>query len=501
MGIVDSTGDAPGEAVPRRVAKGAPPSWRAVAAGVVVAAVLAGGAFVALRPETRSAEEAVAAARAAVAGAGSFRYTQVIERNGDRAVDEGEWLEGRWHVVAHEDGRTTEVVVDIDGTTYLRQVNGNRDEIGAGVDWDAVPLPPLVDVVDALAATAATAEDMRPAGPSGGRDPAGESLTDVLGDAGSLEEAGILERTGRVADPIDAEAIEHRTAVSAALMLLLRSDDADSTVRAPGPLGSGLGPGVDPAALFATLADRGEPEWDGDATVVADVRAPADVQDAFAQAVPEVRVEVELGPDDFPTAVRLHASTGSRATEIELTFTDWDDPLLVAIPSGEGVDHTPWIEEEDLLTTEVVAVVPQGALEDPRLRVQAASAFSRARGAADCDLLDIRTLSPPPQDPRPASDDGLYQLYEVPAACARQRNPAPFEPGGPGGWPARADLTSVELLVGDTVVEVVTHHDATELETLAASLLPISVEALAGATADAPPAGWTPADLIDNRAP
>jgi hypothetical protein len=368
-----------------------------------------------------------------------------------------------------------ETVVAADGTTYERWSEGEDTTITPDQQWDRYEVPEAVE---------------------GAPDDVVEMITELA----AMEAAPSFGGEG--ADDVD-QAYADEMAVHLAVLLYLGggglSGGAGIGSFGPGIGGDG-GPGGDPTAFLDAIEEHGEPTMDGDA-VVATLRSPDEVDEAFGRPLPDGELSLTFDGDDRPDRLVLRVAAERSSSELELSFTDWDSGLTVAVPGEEEIDPTPWVEEELIRALDLAPVAP-GAVPAgwaPTATVIPASDWYDA--PEDCEVLDLSYDEPLPADAfdEPPDEEGLFDtetgyvwLYQTSLDCALAVDDAPFEPGGPAGLPHRSsDAAGAEqLLVGETVVEVETSLVGAERDALVASLAPIDIEALVAAVAAEPP-DWT----------
>ena len=461
------------------------------ALAVLVVGGIGAATVVLLRTGERDADEALAAARAAVEDADSFRFTArststLVEGDSDnstetttRTTEEGEWAAGAWHVTSADDYSASETIVDADGVTYDRWADGEDAAIGPDDQWDRYEMP------DELAGTMP------------------DDLVEAVEQYAEMSDVS-SSFAGESDEFMDA-AYADESAVGLAVSLYLGGGGfGDGAVPGGGlfpfatGFGAGFGDGSDPTGFLAAIDTYGEPQLDDPQTITATLRAPAELSEALARPIPDGEVTLTLGPDDQPVRVHLRVAAERAANELELTFEDWNGGLTVAIPTGDEVDPTPWVEEEEIRAVRVTPVAPTAvpAGWTPMVTVMAMDEY-RGEGGADCDVLDLSYDEPLPADAleEPEAmfeyESGYVWLYQSTLDCALAADDTPFEPGGPAGLPHRSpDHASTEVLVGDTAVEVDSSLPPDELAALLASLAPVDVEALVTAAAVEPPE-WT----------
>ena len=401
--------------------------------------------------------ETLAAAQAAVEGSTSFRFTMSGEtamRLGDdengtdtttRFTGTGAWADERWQM--RSGGGFAEMEIVVDGTTTYERFTepGGALEDELWQSWDTE----LLSRDEALSELASLSEDDE------------DDEADIFGDAGFRD----------------------TMAIALAGATYLGSTDGLGAAVA-GPLGAGTstidsGFMLDPSGFVEAVQRLGEPTLvgtDGGVTTLAiTLEAPADLVEAFGGPLPAGEVELDVGADDLPTALRLDVAAGESSSSIEIEISAWNEPVEITIPSGDEVDATPGFDEESLRDLEeLVPVAPTDVPDGWTFTVfgPEETADMEVTGG-DCEAIEL--------DWDAMTDEGDYfWVVERPLDCALAADPRPFEPGGPGGLPSRsgAEFGEVEVQVGDTAVEVDSTLDAAERDAIIASLAATDVETL-----------------------
>jgi hypothetical protein len=62
--------------------------------------------------------------------------------------------------------------------------------------------------------------------------------------------------------------------------------------------------------------------------------APDDVAAAFGRPIPDGEMEIDVGADDLPVALRLRVTGTSDAFEVEVRFSDWGAPVDIDVPAA-----------------------------------------------------------------------------------------------------------------------------------------------------------------------
>ena len=427
---------------------------------VVLGLLLVGGlvpaVLVVRSTDDADPDEALAAARDAVADATSFR---VVIRSTDVMVEgdaesgsettsrtrsDAEWSDGVWHTRGEDQYYAYESITEADGTTYSRDSTESEEtEIPPDAQWERWEGFGDLERSDLV-------EEMTAFGPGGE----------------------------------DDDGFAEQMAVGYAAMLYLAGEGAALD---PTGMGPGFGPGLggEPTAFLDAIAEMGEPTFEDSDTLTATLHAGDDLNEAFGQPLPDGRIDVDLGTDDLPTAVRLFVESGENSSAMELTFSDWNTPIDIPIPGDDEIDATPWVDEAAVEALPFAPVLPSSAPDGWEVTFAEVMAGTEYYGDEeypdDCQLLEVDYDQPVAVD----ADEEAYEeadyvwLYQSTLACALAADPTPFAPGGPGGLPSRdGAFGSVQVLVGDTAVDVDATLQGAELDTVLASLAPVDVQAV-----------------------
>jgi hypothetical protein len=255
------------------------------------------------------AERVLEAAQAAMTRASSFRfrfqgvdttmaYWDGVER---RFTGEGAWTNDRWRLVTRDQHDASETILDGD-TMYARW-----PDPGEGLaqepwehweSWEYDPLP-QDDVLAEMSAMLAEAEAED-----------GE-LDDGFVDQLAVALAAGLYLNGTV-DRVDWADLEVEI-----------SDFPD-----------------DPTSFLGVIERGGTTRLLGQAngltTLAITVRASEDVAAAFGRPIPDGELEVDVGADGLPVALRLRVAGTSDSFDLEVHFSDWGSPLDIEIPTARA---------------------------------------------------------------------------------------------------------------------------------------------------------------------
>lgn len=434
--------------------------WTAVGAVTIL-----GGASLlgACGNSPRSADDALAAAQAYVADATAFRFEANIEttvvtdasdfRNDelrakssperdsaggpgttttDRSVTKGAWTPDAWETTTDDSfGRSESKVVG--ATAYTRRDMGGE---GQWVSYEFEE-PSRQEMLDEL-------ESMR------------EGMQDEDFPGGEYETA--TEYPGAA------------TGLAASLYLSgegLGSDDLFG----------------DPTGFLGAIGDMSNPEIasrDGEAiTVSATLSAPSDVEDAWGAPLPGGTMTLTVGRDGAPSRLTLTVGEDDDSIEVDLRFSEWNEPQEIVRPDSDEIDQTPWLDEEAVAAVPGVSLVT-GDVPDG-WELDYVNAVSGDESAEGCDQVEIY-WSPMISDDEDAEiSDDYVDLYLLPQACAMEGDPTPFAVGPYAPLPSREGPYVVEVLVGNTVVQIDTTLTGEELSAFITSLRPIDLETLSAA--------------------
>jgi hypothetical protein len=471
--------DAPDAAAPADLTGPVPPvpaasprrSRRPVVAGLaaVVLVVAAVGAVVVSgsdEPDEPDADEALARAQEAIAAAGSFRMSSDSE---DRSVS------------GEVDGPGTGMVLRI--RADLEVAGDDWRLVADGGDWaeEAVSVGGSIHTRFADEASGLDAEPWVVLPPEGSTEaPAlegDEMVREFLAISG-LD----LDGDGEVdSDVGGAESVEALAVPTLAGYYVLGLG---------GPVGAGTEGGSPAvplpdafAATFGAFEDAEVvEETSAGLTVSATRSAPDELAGALDIPLPDGRFEIDLDHDGLPTALRLTLDGEATSHDEDVTFSDWGTEIAIAVPDGD-VDETPWIDEQAVaaiggtVTPLAPTAVPDG-LELVELYPMAAEEATEM-GGEPCDQLNL-VYEPPLVDPAALDEwyaTGDYlDVYLLPVDCALDYDDAPFAPGEFGAAPSRQVGGLVEVLVGETVVQIDTTYRA-ELPGIVASIQPFDLAA------------------------
>jgi hypothetical protein len=435
---------------------------------LAVVALGVGGAVVLTSGDSKpDPDETLTAAQEATADATSFRFTLDVEDvssvgNEDAGstttthyTGEGEWADDRWHQLFRggdfSEGASETVV---DGSKeydrWADDTDALQDELWQ--EWDY--------------------EQM--------------SQTDMLDELKAMSDAG---------DDLDMDGFDDMMAVGLATELFMGGQSLPGGGYASGDTFTGStgfvgGPGFasDPTGFLDAIDQISEPtleaEQDGVTTLAATVTAPDEFVDAFGSPIPDGKVELDVGADDLPTALRFSATQADSSLSIEVRFTDWNGSIDIAVPSEDEIDATPWLDEESLRAATIPLVWLSAPPDGWELTVYSpdedyGTTFGDSEG--ECENVELDWDEPYPEDVDPENvdyeDTSYIWITLTSVECSLSEDPTPFAPGGPAGLPSRTDdYGMVQVQVGDTAVLIDTTLSDEELAPILATLTPVDVE-------------------------
>ena len=439
--------------------------------GLLVVGGLAAAVLVVRSTDERDADAALAAAQDAVADATSFRVkvrSTDVSVEGDtesgsetttHSTTDGEWSDGVWHMRSSDQYSAAEWITEADGTVYSRYDEEGEGEIPADAQWEKL---------------------------------------EGFGDLERSDAVGeMTEALGPDADQLVEDEFAGEMAVSYATMLYLNGEGLTAVSADPVGMGAGFGSGLggEPTAFLDAIEQMGQPRLADSDTITATLQAGDDVTEELGQALPDGHIEVDLGTDDLPTALRLRVESRGNSAALDVTFSDWNTPIEIVVPGDDEVDATPWVEEEELEALPFAPVLPTAVPDGwPAMLVEVMPAqdYYDEGAPEDCQLFEIDYDEPVADDANDEAfeDAGYVWFYETTLDCAMAVDPTPFAPGGPAGLPSRTgSFGTLEVLVGETAIEVDSTLEGAELDAVVASLAPTDVDAVVAA-AGAMAADW-----------
>lgn len=413
-------------------------------------------------------------AEAALAAAESYRLTVTSEDQSGiddiagpgthttvRVVDTVEVSGDDWRLRS-DGGDWVEESIMVDGRFYTRW--GDSYTPIDGELWAAIPLPPPAD-----------------------RDAAGDLSVMVRWLAAEIESIAdeeVLAPGDEMGDEMVGEMI---VSMAGELYLAGLGEPAlglDGGESGPFPGG--------PLALADTIGALEDAEVvsrsDGGVTIRAVRRAPAEVVETLGRPVPDGEFEVVVDAKDRPVSLTLVVENESASHTSRIEFSDWGAAITIAAPAESEVDPTPWLDEEALAEARVgitpvrPTVLPEGIELQQIYPIAADEAADMGEGCAQINLMygppfDPEALDDPESLEQAAAQDDYLDVYLMPAACAQKADDTPFAPGRFGAVPSRDAMDVLEVLVGDTVVQIDTTYEGETLAALVASIEPFDLDA------------------------
>lgn len=227
------------------------------------------------------------------------------------------------------------------------------------------------------------------------------------------------------------------------------------------------------------LANRPRPSVGGAAgerTFVAAPPLPPELATAYADLgvePPSLELEVALDRKRRPERVRVEIAAGNELFVAEARIRDRGDVVVAepdgAVAPGEAPPTAPpagGAPDDDTATAIAAVGVDLMAPSLPELILLSVDALTADETVEGCPQVRLVYETP---------GFGFLDVFLLPRACAEAFAPAPFDQTL-GGHPSRFD--GYEVLVGDTVVQLVSSLSPADLEAVAASLSPITAEEL-----------------------
>jgi hypothetical protein len=442
---------------------------------VVAAAALLVAGVVAVRAlggDDVDPDAALRRARSAVADATSYRLTITTEDQSGlgalagpgtyttmRVVDNVEVSGDRWHSRS-DGGEWVDESIVIDGMLYTRW--GDSYTPIDAQQWAESPLPDPDDAGDA--------GDMS------------EMLRWFVSDVESITAEGPLAEDDEIVDGMLVSMV-------AAVYLTGLGDLGLAPGGGPVPFAT------DPRSLAVALGTLEDAEVvsrsDAGVTIRATRRAPAEVIEAFDRPVPDGRFEVVLDAHDRPVSLTLTVENASAKHTSRVGFSDWGATVTITAPAESEIDPTPWLDEEALaearagITPVRPTVLPEG-IELQEIYPVAAAEAAEMGAVERCAQLNL-AYGPPIdpaalEDPRAVAELGTWDdyvaVYLLPASCAQRADDTPFRRGDYGDAAVRTiEHGTLEVLVGDTVVQIDTSYEGETLAALVTSIQPFDLDA------------------------
>jgi hypothetical protein len=246
----------------------------------------------------------------------------------------------------------------------------------------------------------------------------------------------------------------------------------------------------DPPGFLDAISHMSEPQVvreSSDITTIAGVADAPDGLDAVAGIpIPDGTIEVDIALTGQPLALRFDLVQGSNSLSTEVHFSDWNQPVEIAMPTEDDIDAYPRVDEEGLRDVQDVQIVwPTNLPSDWALTVLSPDEWARQDPAeTECESVRLSWHEPPSFDPH-IGDEDYFSITLRSLDCALAEDPTPFRPGGPGGLPSRIPEghEHTEVQVGETAVNITTSLPGDTLDAVAATLTPVDVETVLEAAA------------------
>lgn len=421
--------------------------WRWACALAAVFAAAAGFGKVALQRDPDppiDADAALTAMQSAVTEATTFRYTMTVEASIGSGPDEttrrstgdGEWSAGDFRSAVDD------VATIRSGDAWYRQPPPDQRTPG-NEPWDV-----LHDGPTTIAA-------------------ARKVIADYIG------------AVGRPGDPQDED---WPTVTQATASLALVHYAGSSELIGPDLIevivdarAGGSPPGYRAALLALRSPVTAEDRPSGGVVLTAGLEPPEGGAETLGVLLPAADVTVEVGPDDLPRSLRLRFAGEDYATDLEVRFTAWNEPVDIAIPAAADVDKTPLLEEVAL--REMAQQVPPLWPEHEPTGMETVAMATRnspVSGASLCPGLVVQFMEAVGPQDWPA---GTLSLGIARRDCVEVLYDVPFTPGGPAGRPSRPGLgEGLQVQFDEVIVEVRGNIPDDERDAVIGSLAPVEPE-------------------------
>lgn len=221
-----------------------------------------------------------------------------------------------------------------------------------------------------------------------------------------------------------------------------------------------------------------------------------EIAEIEASTPKKTTIEFEATTKGIPVRLALLTEASDSKSDIEITFTAWNQPVEIERPGSESIEPTPWLDEDALAEarpdlTLVAPTTPPSGME----MVAVEGRVDEYTDSLSCPTISIGYATPRDGDDgeRMALGDGesdYFDLHFLPRACAEEFDAdTPFEAGPFGAVPAR-EVEGWELLFGETVVQVDTTLDDDALVAVIASLAPVDLDAALASVTDLMKHNW-----------
>ena len=215
------------------------------------------------------------------------------------------------------------------------------------------------------------------------------------------------------------------------------------------------------------------------------------VESSLEEVLGPVEVLLDLEADGRPVEARFRGELGSASAEVVIEFSDWGADIEVAAPVAGEIDETPWVQEEALRALDPTLLLAPSSVPEP-LTLTGVTVYEGSDEGWDCTSLELSYDDHAVLEQGAAAGDALAALPYLdlsvhPAGCWLEDDDAPFDLVA-GGHPARVTSGFWEIEVGDAIVGIDASLDEGAVHAVAATLAPISAEALI-TVAPEPPEG------------
>ena len=239
----------------------------------------------------------------------------------------------------------------------------------------------------------------------------------------------------------------------------------------------------DPPGLLSAIDAIDEAEVtsreDDSVTLVAELRVPADLEEAWGTPLPSGRATLTVGLDGVPQRLDLLVGAGGDSVELEIEFSDWNVPVEIERPADDEVDPTPWFDEEGVAAVPGIELLRPTVLPDGWV-LSAVQAYPADDSGEGCDQVELYWTPSVPQNWGGTEVEHDYlSTFLLPVDCALDSEPTPFEVGRYAPLPSRESAYGTEVLVGDTVVQFDTTLEGRELAAIIESIAPTDLDTLA----------------------
>jgi hypothetical protein len=261
---------------------------------------------------------------------------------------------------------------------------------------------------------------------------------------------------------------------------------------------------ADPAAITRVITESTEPAIeeqlpDGGVRLRTRLAPIAELAEVAKDPIPVIDVLLDLNAADEPMLVTFTAEAGSASARVEITFSEWGEPLAVEAPSDGEVDHTPWLAEEALAEVEPGLLIAPSDLP-AGLSLVSADVYSEGMFESDSDCrsvelsygteADLAYFDPASDPTLDMTDEEMEAYFEemeyldlsiTSLACWEDLDFGMSLDDELGGLPASGGDGYWDVRVGDAVVTISSTHDDDVIAAFVGSIAPVTVDDLAAA--------------------